>query len=422
MSRQQRIETHSFGLIQKAESASLMHVTMEAREPAGVQIAGHSVIDFTNCSYLGLDRDPEMIAAAQRSLSTWGLHYCCARSRLSTGELVELERDLSEHFGAAAITFPSVTTTHMSVMPLIASGTLLDGPADAPVRLVFDRFAHASMQSLKPLLEPLARIVTTGHNDMAALEREIGDAAAAGERCVYVADGVYSMGGTAPVDELLRLSETRGLYLYLDDAHGTSIYGQRGEGYVPMAVRGGPWPPRLFANFSLAKGFGCNGGGVLVPTPEHARRVRYFGQTYAFSGPLDFAMVGAARQGLRYHKDGTVARLQAELRARVQFLDQRLTPGLSLPFSPIRMVRVGAEERVIDVAAQLLHRGFYVSAVFYPVVPRGDAQLRLCVTVRHTEEQIAALCGAIFDVLPPNQSLPETCRPRRSEPSIELPS
>ncbi|MBI5546438.1 MAG: aminotransferase class I/II-fold pyridoxal phosphate-dependent enzyme, partial [Deltaproteobacteria bacterium] len=376
--------------IARAVGHQLMHLSIRRRRGKRVVLPdGREVVEFINCSYLGLDTRQEVIAAAKDVLDGWGVHFCCARSRFSIDPNRELEERLSRWMGGGrAITFPSVTSAHMSTLPLVASGVLLPGPRRR-VRLIFDRFAHASMQYLKPILAVEARVTTLCHNDLAGLEREARAARRCGEAAVYVADSVYSMGGVCPLDEVVEMSRRLGFGLYLDDAHGTSIFGARGEGYV-LSRTGGVLPDNAILTFSLAKGFGCNGGGVLVPDSQRERLVRSFGQTYAFSAPLDFSVQGAALAALALHEDGTVAGLQKRLRDNVALLDEELLQT-GLPFSPIRMVMIGSEDEAIRVGAELLEAGFFVSVAMFPVVPRGRAQLRLCVGVGHTKAQIRDL-------------------------------
>jgi 8-amino-7-oxononanoate synthase len=372
----------------------LMQANFHAREGKRVTLeGGRTVTEFINCSYFGFDTLPTVIAAAQKVVAEYGVHFCCARSRLTIDPNRELEAGLSRLFGGRAITFPSVTSAHMSALPLVASGVLLPERMRRPVRFVFDRSAHASMQYLKPVLAQEARVETIDHNAMDQLAAHAVEAKAAGETVVHVADGVYSMGGVCPLDALLALSQEHGLFLYLDDAHGTSIFGERGEGYV-LAKLGGALPDHVIVAYSLAKGFGTNGGGIVVSTAGQERLIRSFGQTYAFSGPLDFAIVGAALEVLKLHEDGTVRGLQHQLRETVGWFDAHLPPPDD-SFSPIRMVEVGEADRAIALGRFLLEQGHFVSVAFFPVVPRGRAQLRVCLTQQHTKEQIDSLCAAI---------------------------
>jgi 8-amino-7-oxononanoate synthase len=386
--------------IQSAVDHGLMQVTIDSRRGKQVRLRLPNgqvteVTEFINCSYLGLDVHPDVIAAAKRALDNWGVHLCCARSRFSIGDLTDVESELSALWGGHAVTFPSVTSAHLSALPLVADGTLLG--TQRKVRMVFDRFAHASMQQLKPLLEPHARVATIAHNDIPALVAHVDEATQCDEDIVFVADSVYSMGGLCPLSSLLELSTQRGLHLYLDDAHGTSIFGEHGEGAV-LAATGG-LPARTLITFSLAKGFGCNGGGILLGSRAQEQAVRSFGQSYMFSGPLDFAVAGAARAVVAMHRDGEVKRLQKQLRSQVSLFDRcatRFMPiGDGQNFSPIRMVPMTSIQEAQRIGVALIERGFFVSVAMYPVVPRDQPQLRVCLSASHTDDEIRGLCAAL---------------------------
>lgn len=375
----------------EARRRGLMHLTLEDRKGKTVVLpGGRRVTEFINCSYLGLDQHPRVIARGKELLDTWGVHFCCARSRFSIGPNRELEEKLGAFFGGRAVTFPSVTATHLSVLPLVASGALWR--STRTVRLVFDRFAHASMASLKGLLRESARVETIEHNDLDALETQLKAARAEGELPVYVADSVYSMGGRCPIAQVLALAEKYDAKIYLDDAHGTSIFGPRGEGAVFEALGG--LRDRIITTFSLSKGFGTNGGGVLVPTPGEEDIVRLFGQTYAFSASLDFSAMGAALAALELHEDGTVAQLQKTLRDRVARFDA-LMPGDAEGFSPIRMVKRASTEAALATGEGLIERGYFVTVALFPVVPRESPQLRVCLAVGHTDADLVGLTTAI---------------------------
>lgn len=378
----------------------LMQVTLRARHGKRVVLEdGSEATEFINCSYLGLDEHPAVVEAAARVVRDWGVHFCCARSRFSIGPNAELEEGLSALFRGHAITFPSVTSAHMSALPLLAAGALLPptrrAGAEGPVRMIFDRFAHASMQFLRPLLAEDAEVVGIPHNDLEALAAEAQAAHAAGQTPVYVADGVYSMGGTCHLDDVLALAREHEIFLYIDDAHGTSIFGERGEGYA-VGAQPGPLPENLIVTFSLAKGFGTNGGGVVVPAAWQEALIRSFGQTYAFSAPLDFSIQAAALASLELHNDGTVRALQERLRDRVARFDAQM-PERPAAYSPIRMVPLPSPDAAIDVADALKARGFFVTVALFPVVPKKSPQLRICLSVGHTDEDIDGLCAALAE-------------------------
>jgi 7-keto-8-aminopelargonate synthetase-like enzyme len=373
-----------------------MQVSIKERRDKQVTLPnGLQVVEFINCSYLGLDLHPLILEANKNIDKSWGVNFCCARSRFSIEPMRVLEEELSTLFGGRAITFPSVTTTHMSVLPLIASGILLDPVNPSKVRMVFDKFAHSSMQYLKPILATEAHIATIPHNDLNMLRDYLVKAEREKEKVVYVADSIYSMGGFCPLPELIQLSAEFDFFIYLDDAHGTSIFGENGEGFVSNQI--GRLPDNLFVSFCLSKGFGCNGGGILVPTSSHEFLIRSFGQIYNFSAALDFSIVNACLAAVRLHRDGTVASLQKKLRQNVALYDKLME--IKSDFSPIRMIMIGEEQTALEIGKQILTKGFFVSVVFFPIVPRGKAQLRVCIAANHSTKQIEDLVSIVKEIL-----------------------
>lgn len=385
------VTQHAGRSYEDAVARGLMQVSLRSKNERRVTLStGEQVTEFVGCGYLGIATRPEVIARGQQVLADWGVHLCCARSRFSIGPLTELEEGLSTLWGGRAVTFPSVTSAHMSTMPLLASGELAG--VGGKVTFLFDRQAHASMQFLRPVLAAEHTVELLPHNDLEALEAAAQAAHRRGDGVVYVADGVYSMGGACPIDEVLALSKRLELSLYIDDAHGTSIFGARGEGST-LARLGAQRPENVTIAFSLSKGFGCNGGGVLLPTRAAEERVRTFGMTYAFSGPLDFAVVGSALASAELHRTPELARLQRELERKVRLFDD--VTGRDEPFSPIRMVKVGSDEKAIALGAELKARGHFVSVTFFPIVPRGQAMLRICLGVDHRDDDVLALARSL---------------------------
>ncbi len=204
------------GLSAKSVERRLVHVMDR-------QNGTREVVDFVRCSYLGLDNHPAIIAGAIEAIADYGsLHWSCARTRLNFGLLSDLEENLSDLFQAHVITFSTVLAANLSAMPILASGYLTGG--EKPL-VVFDRLAHATLAVHKPLVAAETTVLTIDHNDVDMLEQ----ICRAHPLVAYVCDGVYSMGGAAPIDELLRLQRQYGLFIYIDDAHGISLLGFRGK-------------------------------------------------------------------------------------------------------------------------------------------------------------------------------------------------
>lgn len=351
------------------------------------------VTDFVRCSYLGLDNHPVIVAGAIDAIEAHhSLHWSCARTRLNFDLLAELESTLSEMFYSRVIACSTVMLANLGVMPLLASGQLTGGKK--PV-VVFDRVAHISLAYHKPVVADETRVETIAHNDLDALERLCREHPVV----AYVCDGVYSMGGNSPIRELRQLQERYGLFLYIDDAHGISIFGHQGEGFArsqfPQVLG-----DRTIIIASLAKGFGASGGMVMLGTTDHEALFRRYSIPYAFSVPPNLAAVGAALGSCKIHRSAELGERQKRLAQRIKVFDSHVVTAEQGNSFPIRMVAIGSETKAIAVARELLDAGFYTSVTFFPTVAQGNAGIRVCLTADHEERDIERLCDCILKRLP----------------------
>ncbi|WFU14533.1 aminotransferase class I/II-fold pyridoxal phosphate-dependent enzyme [Bradyrhizobium sp. CB3481] len=348
------------------------------------------IIDFVRCSYLGLDNHPVIVAGAIDAIEAHqSLHWSCARTRLNFDLLAELEATLSEMFCARVIAFSTVMLANLGAMPLLASGQLTGGRK--PV-VVFDRLSHISLAYHKPVIADETRVETIPHNDIEALERLCREHPVV----AYVCDGVYSMGGNSPVKELRQLQERHGLFLYIDDAHGISLFGRQGEGFArsqfPQVLG-----DRTIIVASLAKGFGASGGMLMLGTAEQEALFRRYSIPYAFSVAPNLAAVGAALGSCKIHRSAELGERQQRLAQRIKIFDRRVaTAEQGNPF-PIRMIAIGSETNAIAIAKELLESGFYTSVTFFPTVAQGRAGIRMCITADHEDHDIERLCGCILE-------------------------
>ena len=166
------------------------------------RIDGHEFVNLCSCSYLGLHSHPAILEGAIDAIRSQGaLDLPISRIRLRLNLLEEFEAQLSDLMGARTICAVTSSAAAAGVLPLIASGHLT--PDGKPPVMVFDKFAHFCMDYVKPICGDETRVLTCPHNDMNFLE----DACRNNERVAYVCDGVYSMGGAAPIDDLFRLQD-----------------------------------------------------------------------------------------------------------------------------------------------------------------------------------------------------------------------
>ncbi|MEY9981563.1 8-amino-7-oxononanoate synthase [Bradyrhizobium yuanmingense] len=346
--------------------------------------------DFVRCSYLGLDNHPLIVAGAIDAIEAHhSLHWSCARTRLNFDLLAKLEERLSELFYARVLGFSTVMLANLGAMPLLASGQLTGGIK--PV-VVFDRTAHMSLAYHKPVVADETRVETIPHNDINALERLCQQH----QVVAYVCDGVYSMGGNAPIKELRQLQERYGLFLYIDDAHGISLFGQQGEGFArsqfPQELG-----ERTIIAASLAKGFGASGGMLMLGTAEQEALFRRYSIPYAFSVAPNLAAVGAALGSCTIHRSSELEQRQRRLAQRIDLFDRRVATAERGNSLPIRMIATGSEEKAIATSRELFDAGFYTSVTFFPIVPQGKAGVRVCITADHAVADIERLCDCIAE-------------------------
>lgn len=361
------------------------------------------IIDCVRCSYLGLDNHPTIVAGAIDAIEAHrSLHWSCARTRLNFDLLAELEANLSEMFCARVIAFSTVMLANLGAMPLLASGVLTEGAK--PV-VVFDRNAHLSLAYHKPVVADETRVETIAHNDIDALEGLCRKHPVV----AYVCDGVYSMGGNAPIKELRELQERYRLFLYIDDAHGISLFGRHGEGFARTQFPEDLGDRTIIAA-SLAKGFGASGGMLMLGTAEQEALFRRYSIPYAFSVAPNLAAVGAALGSCKIHRSAELGERQKQLEQRIKVFDDRVSTVEQGSSLPIRMVSIGSEAKAIAVARELLDAGFYTSAIFFPTVAQGKAGVRVCVTADHQVGDIERLCDCILDRVP-EARLDEAARP-----------
>ncbi|MGH9676936.1 MAG: aminotransferase class I/II-fold pyridoxal phosphate-dependent enzyme, partial [Candidatus Acidiferrum sp.] len=217
-----------------------------------IEVNGKTVVNFGSDSFLGLDRDPRVMAAIRKGLEKWGSHNGASRAFSSVRSNADAEDKLAAWLGTEAVLiYPSVTLANLGAIP----GLL--GRQDL---LVMDEQAHNSMQEGAKIAKANGvRVATFSHCDPTALCRALdegGDYRVA----VVAIDGVYSMSGELPpLRELNDVAKTRRAILYVDDAHGTGVIGTRGRGTVLDAL--GSYDNTLVVG-SLSKGFSCAGGFI----------------------------------------------------------------------------------------------------------------------------------------------------------------
>ncbi|QBS39409.1 aminotransferase class I/II-fold pyridoxal phosphate-dependent enzyme [Nocardia sp. CS682] len=357
-----------------------VHVDAESNNRLVVQETGHEFVSMCSSAYLGLNFHPKVIQGAIDSLEVakaTGLMVSNARIRHNL--LARLEADLGELFGADILTGVSCSVLSFGILPLLASGHLT---GDGPRVMVFDRHSHFSMAYVKPICADESLVLTSPHNDLDYLE----DICRKYPRVAYIADGAYSMGGAAALEGLVELQDKYGLFLYLDDAHSLSIVGKRGEGFARSRLE---MNPLTLIVSTLHKAFGTAGGVAMLGRPE------WFGFLQRHAGPvgwsqnMEIPIVGASLASAALHRTPELGELQRTLQSNIDYFDELLPTTFAGNGLPIRVVRVGEADRAVELSKELYRRGYYSSAVFFPIVPKGEAGLRVMIRADISREQIA---------------------------------
>ncbi|XVV06116.1 aminotransferase class I/II-fold pyridoxal phosphate-dependent enzyme [Actinosynnema sp. CA-248983] len=349
---------------------------------------GHEFVNFTCCSYLDLDSHPAVIEGAVAALRRFGvLDHCIPRSRVQIPALLELEASLGELFGADVVSAISAGVASAGLLPLIASGHLGNGVRPL---MVFDKNCHVSMAGAKPSCADETEVVSCDHHDVGFLE----DMCKRYRRVCYVVDGSDSLGGYAPVRELAELQEKYGLLVYYDDSHSISAYGERGIGYVRSHCP--VLDERTITVATLNKAFGTSGAAIMLDGyPKQVLRiVERFAGALSYSQPMNTAAVGASLASAEIHRTPELGMLQKRLYANIELFDSLLASEQSGSAYPIRVVPV-SDEAVVAAGRRVFEAGFYVSPVFFPIVARGTAGLRVMLRAGQTEEQIRSLCAVL---------------------------
>jgi glycine C-acetyltransferase len=346
-------------------------------QDARVKVAGKSVLNLCANNYLGLSDHPAVVKAAHAALDRWGYGLSSVRFICGTQEVhKELERRLSAFLGTEdTILYGSCFDANGGLFE-----TLL-GEEDA---VISDALNHASIIDGIRLCK--AQRARYANSDMAQLEDELKKAAGARRRMIAT-DGVFSMDGyIAKLPEICALAEKHGAMVMVDDSHAVGFIGKDGRGtHEHHGVMG-----RIdLITGTLGKALGGASGGYTSGRKELIEVLRQRSRPYLFSNSLApvIAAVSIAVLDLLEQQ----AALRDTLRANTKFFRERIAAlGFKvLPGEhPITPVILGDAALAARVADKLLERGVYVIGFSYPVVPMGQARIRVQISAAHSREDL----------------------------------
>lgn len=380
-------------------------VVKERKKRKIILLNDEELIEFMSCSYLGLDQDTRIINAAMNNIKKCGVNFAVARTRMRVESFVILENLLNKIFGGFSIVFTSLHLVHMGILPLIGSGEMPSYPlSENGVIFILDKNVHASVQINRGLMQQFGEVDVVNFYNTEEVEQLFDISSSNKKTPIAIADGVGSMGGMTLVKQLIDLAEQYNGYVYIDDAHGTSIYGKNGCGYALTELGG--YHPRLILSVSLSKAFGANGAAIIMPTLSDEKMVRRFSIPYLFSNPNPLAIIDSAIASAHIHLSDEIYLLQNKLQENIQLFDSLLSSQLLKTdiinyksLSPVRGILTKDEDKTIQITADLRKHGFAVTAAMYPTVAKGQSILRITLGADHQEEEIKGLCRNIIDIL-----------------------
>ncbi|MGI5127937.1 aminotransferase class I/II-fold pyridoxal phosphate-dependent enzyme [Pseudonocardia sp. CA-107938] len=371
-----------------------------AGRPGRVARGGRELVNMASCDYLGLARHPDVLRAAHAALDEWGLGAGAGRVLSGTTAMHrELEQRLAQWVGAQdAVLHPSCWTANAGVLGVVSGLARRDG---RPLALFSDRLNHASIIDGIRAQRAAVDLTLYDHDDDHAVLRRGLAAAPADSTRVIITDGVFSMeGDQAALPLLTDLADEHEALLIVDDSHGTGVVGPQGRG---TAEAQGVLGDVDVVTGTLGKALGGAIGGFVAGPHHLTNAVRALSRPYTFSNNPPPSVVAGALAALDVlaGPDSPLPVLRdrtRRLRAGIAELGLPTFPGEH----PIVPIVVGDETAAATVSTTLIDAGIFAPALTYPIVPRGEARLRLQVSAAHDDADIDTALTAIADSAPPS--------------------
>ncbi len=360
---------------------------IQSPQGSAIRVGGHEVLNFCANNYLGLANHAAIVEAAHEGLREFGYGLASVRFICGTQSIhKELESSIARFFGKDdAILYSSCWDANGGLFETIL------GDADA---VLSDELNHASIIDGVRLCK--AKRYRYKNGDMAELEHQLQDAQDCRLRLI-VTDGVFSMDGSiAKLPAICDLAEKHDAVVMVDDSHATGILGATGRG---SPEHHGILDRIDIITSTLGKTLGGAAGGFTCARAEVVEMLRQRSRTYLFSNALPPPIVKAALKALELVGGSN------ELRDRLHANARRMRAGLEKAgFTlkpgqhPILPVMLGDAALATRMADKLLERGIYVIGFSFPVVPQGQARIRIQLSAAHTPEQLDRAIAAFIEV------------------------
>lgn len=378
--------------IQEIIDAGLFKTERVITSPQSAEITisgGKKVLNFCANNYLGLSSHPEVIEAAKKAIDTHGFGMSSVRFICGTQDIHrELENKISEFLGTE--------DTILYAAAFDANGGVFEpifGPEDA---IISDALNHASIIDGVRLCKAMR--FRFKHNDMEDLEAQLKEADAKGaKQKIIVTDGVFSMDGTiAQLDKIVALAEKYKALVMSDECHSTGFMGKTGRGVHELK---GVMGKMDIITGTLGKALGGASGGFTSGRKEIVDLLRQRSRPYLFSNTLAPSITGASIAVFDLLSRTT--ELRDKLEENTKYFREKMTeagfdmkPG-EHPIVPIMLYDAVLSQKM---AEKLLEKGIYVIGFYYPVVPKGEARIRVQISAGHDREHLDAAINAFIEV------------------------
>ncbi len=364
-----------------------------------IRIGDQWLADFASCNYLGFDLDPEIIDAVAPALAAWGTHPSWSRLLGSPVLYEQIEERLTSLLGCEdSLVLPTITHIHMSVIPVLAgAGTIfLDSRAH---KTVYDgcnvAASHGATVKRFRFEDPddLRRLLQDDHSPTRMI-------------CM---DGVNSMTGNAPdLPAFARVARAHGALLYVDDAHGFGVIGERSPDELsPLGTRGnsivryfGETYDDLVLVAGFSKSYSSLAAFIACPTPIK-ELLKTAAPPYLYSGPSPVASLATVLAGFDVN-EARGDEIRASLwRKSARIVAHLAALGVHTPNHsglPIIEVPLAHHEEIGAVGKYLFDRGIYVTLAAYPMVPQREVGFRIQITAANTDAQVEHLASTLTEV------------------------
>lgn len=387
-------------LTRMEESQTYKYETeLQSAQGGVVKVGGKEVVMLASNNYLGMSNHPKVRQAAIEGIKKYGYGVASARFLCGTQTIHrELEKKISKFLKTDdTILFSSTFAANVGFFSALTNEKLgLENYKDV---IYSDRLNHASIIDGQRLCR--AEVTDKkiyNHNDAAHLEQQLEEDKNKEYRLRIIAtDGVFSMeGDQAPLTKLVELAKRYDALLFVDDAHGIGVVGKTGRG---VAEEQGVLGQIDALVGTLGKAIGGAAGGYIGGSKEMIAYLRQKARTYIFSNSLPPSVVTAtsAAFDLLTKDKSIVKRLHdntAYFRKEIQALGFKILSGTH----PIVPVMLGEASTAQQMSANLLKAGVYVKGLWFPVVPKGEARLRVQISAAHTRKDLDRALSAFKKV------------------------